>query len=337
MRRRLLLAAEINGDWQGGGELNVARIAERFAPTAQPSAAPPARDVADERPAVQSSSALPRGVRTLIVVLILVALIPNVTLGALLWLGVIDTPWSPSTPPSPIENKAPAIAQAATADIVAPASGELTQPARLPVILTAPATLEATAGVEPIVPVSPPAVDAQISDAKAPASETIEADQSSPAPGDAEGAAATSDDAVLATGDSRDPNPSGEGSSAAEDPSQDPVQSPQNGPVQPASEAGPAKSITLAEFVNLRSGPSASARVVGVIAKGTKLPITGRKHGWVQVIDPATSKEGWVYAGTAVGSKSWRGAKRASHSDSPPADSDSDSVWTRLGRWLTEP
>jgi uncharacterized protein YgiM (DUF1202 family) len=50
-------------------------------------------------------------------------------------------------------------------------------------------------------------------------------------------------------------------------------------------------------YVNLRDGPSSTARVVAVVAKGTKLRIAARKRGWVQVADPATSQTGWIYSG----------------------------------------
>ena len=45
-------------------------------------------------------------------------------------------------------------------------------------------------------------------------------------------------------------------------------------------------------FVNLRQGPSPSAKVIRVVAKGTKLRVVARKGRWVQVTDPATSAKG---------------------------------------------
>jgi len=32
------------------------------------------------------------------------------------------------------------------------------------------------------------------------------------------------------------------------------------------------------------------------VAKGAKLHLVGRKRSWVQVTNPATSEEGWIYA-----------------------------------------
>ena len=46
------------------------------------------------------------GIRTLVAGLILVALIPNLTLGAIFWLGAINAPWSPATHP-PNESSGP--------------------------------------------------------------------------------------------------------------------------------------------------------------------------------------------------------------------------------------
>lgn len=50
-------------------------------------------------------------------------------------------------------------------------------------------------------------------------------------------------------------------------------------------------------YVNLRTSPSSTATVASVVAKGTKLRVLGRKRGWVQVANPATSESGWIYSG----------------------------------------
>ena len=56
-----------------------------------------------------------------------------------------------------------------------------------------------------------------------------------------------------------------------------------------------ANSITLTS-VNLRERPTRSAPAIGVVAKGTKLRLIGRKRSWVQVTNLETSEEGWIYA-----------------------------------------
>jgi hypothetical protein len=53
--------------------------------------------------------------------------------------------------------------------------------------------------------------------------------------------------------------------------------------------------VKSSAFVNLRKGATSSAAVVGVVAKGTKLRLVGRKRGWVEVTNPATSQTGWIY------------------------------------------
>ena len=94
--------------------------------------------------------------------------------------------------------------------------------------------------------------------------------------------------------------------------------------------------IELSEFVNLREGPSSSARVIGVMEKGSKLHAIGRKRGWVQVTNAATSETGWIYARyDATIPKSRPGTTRAVPSRVGPGSD--DSFWTRLGQWLMGP
>jgi uncharacterized protein YgiM (DUF1202 family) len=86
-------------------------------------------------------------------------------------------------------------------------------------------------------------------------------------------------------------------------------------------------------FVNLREWPSSSSAVLGVIAKDVKLPVLDRKRGWVQVTDPATGKNGWIYSGLLVGeAKPHYRRKRAAPA---AAESKSESFWSRLGGWLS--
>ena len=58
--------------------------------------------------------------------------------------------------------------------------------------------------------------------------------------------------------------------------------------------------IKPSAFVNLREGPSPSARVISVVAKGAKLRVMARKNRWVQVTNPATSEKGWIYTGNVA-------------------------------------
>jgi len=73
----------------------------------------------------------------------------------------------------------------------------------------------------------------------------------------------------------------------------DPVPLPLRRPAQTSNDD--AKWITLTS-VNLRERPTRSAPAIGVVAKGAKLRVMGRKKGWLQVSNPATSERGWIYA-----------------------------------------
>jgi uncharacterized protein YgiM (DUF1202 family) len=82
--------------------------------------------------------------------------------------------------------------------------------------------------------------------------------------------------------------------------------------------------ITAPQFVNLRKGPTSSAAVISVVAKGTKLAVKGRKRGWVQVANPETSESGWIYTGSKG-----RRAKRAGETEA-----NGGSSWLGLGSLL---
>ena len=77
------------------------------------------------------------------------------------------------------------------------------------------------------------------------------------------------------------------------------VQSQRRAPAKrPVANVG-TNEVKTSVFVNLRQGPSPSAKVIRVVAKGTKLRVVARKGRWVQVTDPATSAKGWIYTGNA--------------------------------------
>jgi hypothetical protein len=57
-----------------------------------------------------------------------------------------------------------------------------------------------------------------------------------------------------------------------------------------------AKWVKPSASVNLRKGPSSSASIISVVERGTKLRAIARKKGWIQVSNPATSEDGWIYA-----------------------------------------
>ena len=86
-------------------------------------------------------------------------------------------------------------------------------------------------------------------------------------------------------------------------------------------------------FVNMREAPSSSAPVLGVIAQGATLPVLERKRGWVQVTDPASGKQGWIYSGLLDGAA--KPDQRIRRVAPPEVAPKSESLWDRMGRWLT--
>ena len=91
-------------------------------------------------------------------------------------------------------------------------------------------------------------------------------------------------------------------------------------------------SVQPSVYANLRDGPSSSAPVVGVIAKGVKLSVLDRKRGWVQVADPATDKKGWIYSGNLAGEAKTHHVRRKR---AAPATAEPELFWGRVGSWLS--
>lgn len=313
--------------------------------------------------------------RPVLIGLILVALVPNITLAVVLWLGLIDPPWSKQEAPPP-----PA-AQAATPTAV----------------LTAPATLEGTAGETISFPIALDGTDGVparsiIAIKGLPAGSTLsdgrpygdnewnlKSDQIGDlhlalpptAGGEMQVAISlvTPDDKVITDAETvlkvvpapsepvaqspaaQSPVDDGEKpqqATAAAEPNEDDGSAVAQAPQEASATAGsddptpaasgsaeadgqPKKWVTPSVYVNLRDGPSSSSRVIGVIAKGAKLPVLDRKRGWVQVSDAATSKKGWIYSGFVGGGHKARPRAKQSASQEPEQKSDS-SFW----KWLTE-
>lgn len=47
---------------------------------------------------------------------------------------------------------------------------------------------------------------------------------------------------------------------------------------------------------NIRSGPSASAEIIGIAHAGAEVQVASRDSGWVQIIDPWSWRTGWIYS-----------------------------------------
>jgi hypothetical protein len=375
----------------GADQAALSRIAERFAPgapgapaaqsdaaaeDAAPKDAP--KDESFDRQVAQSPIlASLSGVRTLIAVLIAVALLPSLALGAMLWLGAIKTPWSSGAHAEGAPSPAAKASLASTLPV--PDGAQSKQVAAVgPLALTAPDALDAEAGSEIPFAVTldhAGALPARsvIAVAGLPHGATLSAGRpygeaewnlrtdeigdlriSLPkvASGESKlrvklvapdgeilagaetvlkvaaasdtGAGGPAGDQALAPERIYDPNLVGVaawdgkthqllGASGVEEVFTTP-ETPPDPPadVQPSLGADDdAKAWVAPEFVNLRKGPTSSADVISVVAKGAKLQVMGRKRGWVKVTNPATSESGWVYAG----SKARRG-KRTEQSDS---------------------
>ena len=105
-------------------------------------------------------------------------------------------------------------------------------------------------------------------------------------------------------------------------------------PVKPTVAIVGTNEIKTSVFVNLRQGPSPSAKVIRVVAKGTKLGVVARKGRWAQVTDPATSASGWIYTGNANPPRTTKPSAIAERSgdtqptpDSVDTQTKPDSVW----------
>ena len=277
------------------------------------------------------------GIRALVGGLVLVALVPNLTLGAIFWLGVIDSPWSrPSTHP-PNESSVPAVQAAVPSPVLsspavleATAGGNITFPIALDGTDGVPArsiiairglpqgsklssgrpydetewnlkpdeigdlhlalpgngSSEAKLIIQLVAPDGAIIADAatvlKVTTDSAP---NIKAELAQPQVGDvqAEGLGAIGGEVKVANVD------------AATTVSGHSVPLPSRRPVPTANDDG-ADWIKALAFVNLRQRPTRSAPAISVVAKGAKLRVMGRKKGWLQVSNPATSERGWIYA-----------------------------------------
>ena len=282
--------------------------------------------------------ALLPGIRALVAGLILVALVPNLTLGAIFWLGVIGSPWSrPSTHP-PNESSVPAAQSAVPSPVLsspvmieATAGGNITFPIALDgtdgvparsiiaisglpqgsklsagrphdetewnlkpdeigdlhLALAGNGSSDAKLTIQLIAPDGTIIADAAtVLRVTTDSALNIEAELAQPQVRDvqAEGLEATGGENKVANLD------------AATTVSGYSVPLPSRRPVQTANDDGADDWIKALAFVNLRQRPTRSAPAISVVAKGAKLRVLGRKKGWLQVSNPATSERGWIYA-----------------------------------------
>ncbi|MFD0987908.1 SH3 domain-containing protein [Methyloligella solikamskensis] len=53
--------------------------------------------------------------------------------------------------------------------------------------------------------------------------------------------------------------------------------------------------VEVVDAVNMRAGPSSSNRVIEVQLAGSQLQMGDRDGGWIQVIEPDSGAQGWVF------------------------------------------
>jgi len=93
-----------------------------------------------------------------------------------------------------------------------------------------------------------------------------------------------------------EPEAGAQGDAILETASLEPMPLPDRRPEPPATDDANANWIKPTAWVNLREGPSSTSQVLGIVPKGVKLRVLGRKRSWVRVKNPSTSQSGWIYA-----------------------------------------
>ena len=355
LRARRVAPPPANGKTHmpGADQLALSQIAQRFAPgsfapegQAQFAAEDQRFETRPQAPQIQSAQAAvspmvpsPRGMRTLIGVLILVALLPSALFGAMMWFGAIHMTWPGPWPKAQATTWPSAPASVAGA---LPQAKPQAQPEPKP---TAEAVSAATPPQEqPSAPAAEPeptpVKTLTVGPAPEAKPEAVVMASTEPAPdvtGDPEttaSIAAVVDDAgkeelpydtnligvVSWDAQSQDLL----GATGVEEVFTTPGDTAP--PPEHLMQSEDAKDddknwFTAPQFVNLRKGPTSSSAVISIVAKGAKLEVMGRKRGWVQVANPETSEKGWIYAG----SKARRKAKSGSEDTA-----DGGSLWSNL-------
>jgi Bacterial SH3 domain len=62
----------------------------------------------------------------------------------------------------------------------------------------------------------------------------------------------------------------------------------------PASSQQPEEELRVTTETSIRSGPSASAQLIGRAHAGATLRVKSREAGWVQFVDPVANETGWI-------------------------------------------
>ena len=54
--------------------------------------------------------------------------------------------------------------------------------------------------------------------------------------------------------------------------------------------------MRVASTVSMRSGPSTANAIVGNVRAGSDVQVNAAESGWVQITDPTSGQQGWVYS-----------------------------------------
>ena len=66
--------------------------------------------------------------------------------------------------------------------------------------------------------------------------------------------------------------------------------------VQPSSHPNKIELLEVNSTVTIRSAPSSSAEIIGIAYAGAEVEMASCTSGWVQIIDPWSSRTGWIYS-----------------------------------------
>ena len=78
--------------------------------------------------------------------------------------------------------------------------------------------------------------------------------------------------------------------------------------------------VKVAAVANIRSGPSASAAIIGIAHVGAEAEVAARDLEWVQIIDPASSKTGWIHSRSLVPATAGTSATSPMPDEGDPAE-----------------
>ena len=291
-----------------------AEIAKQFAPGRPAQVTLTRKPVFRPSPPARASLSSLFDVPTLIVSLAAAGLLVGSALITMIWTGTVDAPWS--EPASPPEERAMAGLMTASA------AGKAAMPATLQ--QSPPADQPAQVAALPSQDVTPP----DNIDVPAPDGPGLFGDVRTVYQG---GGQSGVEFGAIYDAPGSGPAHNGPAETQAlvkEGPAADLAET------RAGEDAADAKWIELPLDVNLRKGPSISAGVIGVMTKGSKLQELERKRGWVRVIDPETSKTGWLYPNSAPK------ARRAAKQPTPPesqGEPASPGPFARLGNLLGKP